>query len=652
MARRCGVGDAGLAEEISQDVFARLSQNAGRLVNHPTIAGWLHRSAMLLALDRLRRRTRRARTLERFTQMNETTPADDPWKNTLPHLDEAMDHLGTAEREVLMLHFVERRTFPEIAIHLGSTTDAVRMRTTRALASLTRILAKKRAVIPATVLAAGLSGTLAHAAPAGLAAITPAALAGLGKVSAVSVAVHALQTMRTAKIAAGATLALTLSLPLAWQQSQIVATGKHLATLQSALTALPALSPSLAAKTATATAKAGDRSLDLKSLAEDALTDDYFATRRIRQAIGHLDNNNLTGLIETAMHSGLMPAAREEFLRKLLLELKARDPALFLEWTMKVVASIVPAQSVRNDYAYDLQMEAMGKFRDWVAAQPAQAAAWAEANQEEWKQFRGIPLSTLTMAGLLQADPARAYAMIEKSSVAACMETLKYAARTLNAEQTTALAKWAASSVTDLEKRRRLVRKALWTTPRDPANKASYLEMIRPTLLGLSLSEDDLTWVAVRLALDSGTVESDLHKVPTKQIEWLANLLPADRIVYAMGAFGHAYNPTQALTFLNAEFDQQPNDDLIAGYVESEDMRWHQDWTLASEGGRHGETAFRLATRVQDPQRRAALLALAWRDLQKDSPQAAQQILAIPELDPNDRATLEAQAASLLKKNP
>ena len=64
LVRRCGgwatrgVGDAGLAEEIAQDIFARLSQNAARLTMHPLLAGWLHRTTMLLALDRLRRRMR------------------------------------------------------------------------------------------------------------------------------------------------------------------------------------------------------------------------------------------------------------------------------------------------------------------------------------------------------------------------------------------------------------------------------------------------------------------------------------------------------------------------------------------------------------------------------------------------------------------
>jgi len=40
------VGDAGAAEEITQNVFVALAQAAGKLGSHPTIAGWLHQTAL------------------------------------------------------------------------------------------------------------------------------------------------------------------------------------------------------------------------------------------------------------------------------------------------------------------------------------------------------------------------------------------------------------------------------------------------------------------------------------------------------------------------------------------------------------------------------------------------------------------------------
>ncbi len=127
------VGDAALAEEITQDVFAQLSQNAARLAEHHALSGWLHRPTMLIALDRLRHRRRYEGRVENFLQM--ITPSANPLAEALPHLDEALDQLASRDREVLVLHFFDRLTFPEIATRLGGSADAARMRSNRALST-------------------------------------------------------------------------------------------------------------------------------------------------------------------------------------------------------------------------------------------------------------------------------------------------------------------------------------------------------------------------------------------------------------------------------------------------------------------------------------------------------------------------------------
>ncbi len=652
------VGDPGLAEEIAQDVFARLSWQASRLLGHPTLAGWLHRSAMLLALDRLRRRTRHARKLERFSLMNDDPPAaHDPWADARPHLDEALDRLATRDREVLLLHYAEGRTFPEIAAHLGSTADAVRMRAHRALTTLSRTLGRKGAILPTTALAAGLGGTFAQASvPAKLAALAPTALAGLGHVGVVSITLHALQTMKTVQATAVTALALVLSVPLVFQERQIAAAETRIATLQRLRDASTGPnSPQFAAgatKAPTPRVVVANESIDLKQLGEDALDDGYFGLRRLQQAAARLDNNNLTGLIETVLHSDLLPEPKEELLKKLLAILRRRDPPLFLEWSMKVLAGTVSPQALRSSYAYALRKNAAEAFREWMASQPALAATWAENNTEAWQQFGGISLESLTIAGLLRADPPRAYAMFAKLSAQQCTAVMSRAVGDLTNEQAGALAHWAASSVTDPEKRCRLVRRSLWSMPESGQHNAQYLESIRPQLLALSLNADDLTWVASRLAADSTLwTESDLTKEPKDQIAWLEKILPADHLAYAEGALGHFYQPQQALIYLNAQLDRAPNDDLIAGYVESPDMKWHQEFTLTPSGGNHGETAFRLATRVEDSGRRVDLLVKAWTDLHADSQQAARAILTIPQLHADDRVKVEARIAPLLKKS-
>ena len=105
--------------------------------------------------------------------------------------------------------------------------------------------------------------------------------------------------------------------------------------------------------------------------------------------------------------------------------------------------------------------------------------------------------------------------------------------------------------------------------------------------------------------------------------------MPATHAAYAKGAVGHLFQPKQALIFLNGELDRFPDDDLIAGYVESADLQWHGG-TLDPRGGQHGDTAFRLATRTSDPQRRIDLLTRAWTDLHKYSPQARGKFSRFP----------------------
>src|SRR5689334_3925279 len=105
--------DAALAEEITQDVFAALARQSSRLASHVSIAAWLHRTTMLIALDRLRRRARQERKIEAFHAM-QTSPARDPWSEVLPRLDESLDGLKSADREILLLHFAEKLSFPQV----------------------------------------------------------------------------------------------------------------------------------------------------------------------------------------------------------------------------------------------------------------------------------------------------------------------------------------------------------------------------------------------------------------------------------------------------------------------------------------------------------------------------------------------------------
>ena len=52
------LGDRGRAEEVAQDVFVFLSEQARLLVRHPNLAGWLYKTTMKKAANRMKSETR------------------------------------------------------------------------------------------------------------------------------------------------------------------------------------------------------------------------------------------------------------------------------------------------------------------------------------------------------------------------------------------------------------------------------------------------------------------------------------------------------------------------------------------------------------------------------------------------------------------
>ena len=56
-------------------------------------------------------------------------------------LETALEELGDAQREIIVLRKLEELTFPEIANRLGKSEDACRMAFSRAMAALTLKLA-------------------------------------------------------------------------------------------------------------------------------------------------------------------------------------------------------------------------------------------------------------------------------------------------------------------------------------------------------------------------------------------------------------------------------------------------------------------------------------------------------------------------------
>ena len=165
------VGDAGAAEEITQNVFVVLAQAAGKLGSHPTIAGWLHQTALNKSREWLRSELRRRRREQVAVNLElARAEGDSVWSSLVPLLDEALLELREPDRLAVILHFMEGRTFHEVGSALGIGEDTARKRVNRCLEQLTHFFRRRGFAAPALVAGVPLFTLSSHAAPAGLAA--------------------------------------------------------------------------------------------------------------------------------------------------------------------------------------------------------------------------------------------------------------------------------------------------------------------------------------------------------------------------------------------------------------------------------------------------------------------------------------------------
>ena len=191
--RRAG-GDHALARDAAQVVFTDLAQKGGSLPRDTVLAGWLHRHTGFVTSKLIRGEQRRRQREHRAAMETSLSKPDDEslWRRMAPVLDEALGRLSAADRDALVLRYLEGRDLREVGGLTGLSENSARMRVSRALEKLRRVL--QRQGITSTTLALGTALGLASQAhaPAGL----PQALA-----------TAALQAPATAATGLAATLA-------------------------------------------------------------------------------------------------------------------------------------------------------------------------------------------------------------------------------------------------------------------------------------------------------------------------------------------------------------------------------------------------------------------------------------------------------------
>ena len=164
------VGDAHLAEEITQAVFIILARKAASLGTKTILSAWLYRTTRYAASDALKaRRRRQAREQEAYMQSTLNEPHEDAWAQLAPLLDDALAKLGETDRTALVLRFFENKTAREIAGALRMEEAAAQKRVARALEKLRATFVKRGVALTATAIAGAVAANSVQAAPAGLA---------------------------------------------------------------------------------------------------------------------------------------------------------------------------------------------------------------------------------------------------------------------------------------------------------------------------------------------------------------------------------------------------------------------------------------------------------------------------------------------------
>ena len=108
-----------LAEEATQNVFCAVAKKASILSKKTDLLlPWLHRAALFESSKAMRAEhsSQRRQKLNHPDSISSTNEAENTaWLLALPHLDGSLDKLSRSDRNVILQHYFEGKSFPAIA---------------------------------------------------------------------------------------------------------------------------------------------------------------------------------------------------------------------------------------------------------------------------------------------------------------------------------------------------------------------------------------------------------------------------------------------------------------------------------------------------------------------------------------------------------
>jgi RNA polymerase sigma factor (sigma-70 family) len=176
-AARRRVGDAHLAEDVTQAVFIALAQKPPRRWSSPSVSPWLFGVLIRTCNTAIKRRATRQKHESQAARMrNEATDnvISIEWSDIAPHLEEMVNKLRSSDREIVLLRFYEQKSFAEIAELIGISEEAARKRVSRSVETLRSMLSRRGVSMPVTALGALLVVETVTPAPPAVAAMVSA----------------------------------------------------------------------------------------------------------------------------------------------------------------------------------------------------------------------------------------------------------------------------------------------------------------------------------------------------------------------------------------------------------------------------------------------------------------------------------------------
>lgn len=155
-------------DDAAQAVFLVLARRAEQLSEHPSVGGWLHRTAVQIATRQrdattTRRRHERGIAMQSAIQeLSETDTAHGDPVAMRRQLDACLDVLPDRYRLPLVLHYLEGRSQAEVAETLGMSVSTFTSTLSRARDRLREIMTRRGVLAPAALLVLVLGETAAQ----------------------------------------------------------------------------------------------------------------------------------------------------------------------------------------------------------------------------------------------------------------------------------------------------------------------------------------------------------------------------------------------------------------------------------------------------------------------------------------------------------